>query len=100
MQTQTKPSAKKTQKMAFHKSMVGRVPFALLPKVFSKLKKGRKVQKHNYKFRVDFKKLVTAISFLQESLLIKPSIARDFALAGDFSMTCLCTKGVVNRTSV
>jgi len=41
------------------------------------------VPKHNYTYQIDSTKLSTAITFLQESLCVKPGVTRDVRIAGN-----------------
>jgi len=65
------------------KSLMGKVQFTSLRKVFQVLKRGRGVPKHNYTYRIDSTKLSTAITFLQESRCVKPGVTRDVRIAGN-----------------
>ena len=63
------------------KSLMGKVQFASLREVFQVLKRGRGVPKQNYMYRIDSTKLSTAITFLQESLCLKPGDTREVKFA-------------------
>ena len=71
------------EKQVKAKSKMGKVQFASLRKVFQVLQKGGGIPKHNYSYRIDSGKLVTAIAFIQESLLMKPGVARDARIGGN-----------------
>lgn len=60
----------------------GKVRFASLRKTFGALCQGSEVPKHNYSYRIDPGRLSAAVSFLQESLLVKPGVCRDVKIGG------------------
>ena len=65
------------------KSLMGKNQFASLREVFQVLRSGRGVPKQNYTYRIDPIKLSTAMTFLQESLCVKPGVTRDVRIAGN-----------------
>lgn len=56
--------------------------FTSLRKTYSILVSGKDIPKHDYTFRVDAAKIAPSISFLQESLQVKPGYVRDVNVAG------------------
>ena len=64
------------------KVKMGERKFTSLRKTFNVLASGADLPKHNYSFRIDSGKLSTAMIFLQESLCVKPGVARDISIAG------------------
>ena len=65
------------------KSVMGKVQFASLRKVFQVLKRGREVPKHNYTYRIDSSKLSTAMSFIQGGICVRLGVVRDVRIAGN-----------------
>ena len=61
---------------------MGKKKFMSLRKTYDILCRGIELPKHNYSFRIDSGKLVTAITFLRESLRVKPGLSRDVSIAG------------------
>lgn len=60
---------------------MGREKFSSLRKTFKILKSGCDIPKHNYTFRIDAHKISNAISFLQESLQVKPGSSHNVCVA-------------------
>ena len=56
---------------------MGKVSFASSRKIYQILKIGNDIPKHNYAYRIPALKLSKAMTFLQESLLVKPGVFRD-----------------------
>ena len=52
----------------------GKVHFASLRKLFDTLAEGKNVPKQEYKYRIESTKLITAISFIQNCLSMRPGI--------------------------
>ena len=65
------------RKVAKQKSIMGKYQFTSLREVFMVLREGNNVLKYNYTYKIDSNKLATAISFLQESLLVKSGVTHD-----------------------
>jgi hypothetical protein len=61
---------------------MGKVKFASLRRTFAILAMGNDVPKHNYTFRIDAAKISPVITYLQESLQVKPGYVRDINVAG------------------
>ena len=65
------------------KSLMEKDQFASSREVFQVLRRGRGVPKQNYTHQIDSIKLSTAMTFLQETLCVKPGVTRDVRITGD-----------------
>mmetsp|Transcript_21013 Transcript_21013/g.29472 ORF Transcript_21013/g.29472 Transcript_21013/m.29472 type:complete len:980 (-) Transcript_21013:30-2969(-) len=63
-------------------TVIGKVHFASLRRIYNILLDGKNVPKHDYSYRIDSNKLSTAIRFIQDSLCVKPGVVRDVNIAG------------------
>lgn len=53
-----------------------------LRKVFEALEEGKDVLRHKCMYWVDYNKLATAMSFIQDSLVVIPGVVGDVSFAG------------------
>ena len=61
-------------------TLMGKVKYASLSKIFSHIAAGEKIPKHNYTFRVDGEKISSLINTIQDALQIKPGLIRDITI--------------------
>lgn len=61
---------------------MGSEKFSSLRKTYKVLRSGKSVPRHNYTFRIDAEKIENTISFLQESLQLKPGCTRNVKVGG------------------
>ena len=52
-------------------------------KTFEILKSGKDIPKKKYSYRINFNKLANAMTFIQESLQVKPGVVRDVNIVGN-----------------
>ena len=65
-----------------HRRLMGKQNFSSLRKTYNIIKTGDSLPRHNYTFRIDSNKICNSISFLQESLQVKPGCTRNVKVAG------------------
>ena len=79
---QTESEAYANHPLVHRQMVLGKVHFSSLRRTYDIIAEGKSIPKHDYRYRIDSKKLATAIKFLQDSLCVKPGVVRDVSIAG------------------
>ena len=65
------------------KAVIGKVFYSSLQKTFEILKSGEDIPKEKYSYRINSNNLANAMTFIQESLQVKPGVVRDANIVGN-----------------